>query len=80
MFPSIYHPSLYEIVLEQREEAVDEFVEELGSLHEVLRELDLTPPAMTTDGARSRLKLHCEEEGIEPENGDYLQPHGARRG
>jgi len=58
---------------------VDALVEDLGGIDTVLREHDVAPPALTTDGARSVLKRLTEASGIDVDEG-YLQPHGARRG
>ena len=57
---------------------------EEGSIDEILREYRITPPAITTTGARSVMKRLCEAADIEvctpPEGPGYLQLHGARRG
>ena len=43
------------------------------------REVDRTPSALTTNGGRSVLKRLCNEADLDVD-GDYLKPHGARRG
>ncbi|MFC6939125.1 hypothetical protein ACFQE8_03995 [Salinirubellus sp. GCM10025818] len=50
----------------------------LGDIWELYRVHSLTPPALTTGGARQVLRL-TEKAGIEVEEG-YLKLHGARRG
>ena len=45
----------------------------------VLREHKVIPPALSTNGARNLMKRLCEEAGVDVD-GDYLKPHGARRG
>ena len=63
------------------EQDVDELAKDLGSIEAVLREYDVSPPSLTTDGARSRLQTLTENAGVDlDEDADYLQPHGARRG
>lgn len=44
------------------------------------REYDLTPPALQTSGARRVMRDLTESAGIELEQGEYLEPHGGRRG
>ena len=58
---------------------VEALVEDLGSIDAVLREYDIAPPALTTDGVRNVMKRLTEAAGIDINEG-YLQPHGARRG
>lgn len=45
----------------------------------VLREHDIPPPAISIRGARTVLKRRCEDAEVAV-NGEYLKPHGARRG
>ena len=42
----------------------------------MLREYEVAPPALSTNGARNLMKRLCEESDVD---GDYLKPHGARR-
>jgi len=44
------------------------------------RRYELTPPALTTDGARRIMQRLTDEAGVDVEDGDYLEPHGGRRG
>lgn len=46
---------------------------------ELLRDLEETPPSLLTDGGRSVLKRLCEAAELDVD-GEYLKPHGARRG
>ncbi|UHH27276.1 tyrosine-type recombinase/integrase [Halobacterium noricense] len=48
-------------------------------IDEVLREYEVAPPALTTEGARTLLQRLCEEADVDMD-GDYLKPHGGRRG
>jgi integrase len=80
VFATSHAPSLWRAARDQLPDRdVDDLVEEHGSIHEVLREHAVIPPALTTDGARSRLQSLTEAAGIDVDEG-YLQPHGARRG
>lgn len=82
VFSTSHSPSKWATAREALpEEDIEGLVEETGSIDAVLREFDVPPPALTTDGARSRLATLTEEAEIDPgEGADYLQPHGARRG
>ncbi|MEF8825357.1 MAG: site-specific integrase [Halapricum sp.] len=79
VFATSHTPSLWKAAREQLDADVDALVEDLGSIDAVLREYDVAPPALTTDGARSVLKRLTEAAEIDVGEG-YLQPHGARRG
>lgn len=50
-----------------------------SSLLGVFRTYDLTPPAISKNGARSVMKRISSDAGLEVE-GEYLKPHGGRRG
>jgi integrase len=50
------------------------------TLWELYRECDATPPALQTNGGREIMKRLTDEAGIDVSQGDYLQPHGGRRG
>ena len=78
VFATSHAPSKWSAARERLED-VGALVEDLGSIDAVLQERDITPPALTTDGARSVLKRLTEAAGIDVDEG-YLQPHGARRG
>jgi integrase len=79
VFATSHAPSKWKAAREQLDVDVDALVEELGSINAVLREHDVAPPALTTDGARNVLKRLTEAAEIDVDEG-YLQPHGARRG
>lgn len=84
VFPTAHAPSLYSAVREQlgkrdwSEHAIEELLDE-DSVDAVLREHDVVPPAITVRGARSLMKRLCEQAEIDV-GGEYLKPHGARRG
>jgi len=78
VFPTGHRPSLYDAV----REAVDGDVEGTFVEHDVydlLRQYEGTPPAITTEGARNLMKRLCEAADVDID-GEYLKPHGARRG
>jgi len=79
VFATSHAPSKWTAAREHLDADVDTLVEDLGGIDTVLREHDVAPPALTTDGARSVLKRLTEAAEIDVDEG-YLQPHGARRG
>ncbi|WP_255197767.1 tyrosine-type recombinase/integrase [Halorarius litoreus] len=80
VFPTAHHPSLYSVA---REELGNRFKSRLaavsGDIWELLRDHQLTPPSLTTAGARSLMRRLTGEADIDVEEG-YLQLHGGRRG
>lgn len=83
VFATAHAPSKWAAAREQLGDDydVDALVEEHGSIDAVLREFDVPPPALTTEGARSRLQTLTADAEIDvAEDATYLQPHGARRG
>lgn len=64
----------------------NEAIEEIfsgRSAEGILREYDHSPPAITTDGARRRMKrlsANADVPGLKTEAGEYLELHGGRRG
>ncbi|WP_435362369.1 tyrosine-type recombinase/integrase [Haloarchaeobius sp. DFWS5] len=84
VFPTRHHPSLATAVrdgLQDRgwtEDDIAATFEESTSM-ELLREHELAPPALSKNGARSLMQRLCEEASIEID-GEYLKPHGGRRG
>ena len=79
VFATSHAPSKWAAAREQLDADVDGLVKDLGGIDAVQREHDVTPPALTTDGARTVLKRLTEAAEIDVDEG-YLQPHGARRG
>lgn len=57
---------------------IDGLLEE-RDVDDVLREFNIVPPSITTDGARSIMKRLSQEADLDVD-GEYLKPHGARRG
>ena len=79
VFATSHAPSKWKTAREQLDDHVDRLVEDLGGIDAVLREHDIAPPALTTDGARNVLQRLTEAAEIDVDE-RYLQPHGARRG
>jgi integrase len=85
VFPSGHAPTLYNTARETlaehgySDEEIDTLVTEADSAQALLREHDIAPPPLTTEGARSVMKRLCDDANIDVD-GDYLKPHGARRG
>lgn len=80
VFTSSHAPSKWAAARDALDD-VAELVEEYGSIDAVLRESDVAPPALTTEGARSRLRDLTGRAGVDVDgDAEYLQPHGARRG
>ncbi|MFC4360277.1 tyrosine-type recombinase/integrase [Halobium salinum] len=84
VFPSGHVPSKYRAVREQltHEGVSDEEIEtilERSDIETVLREHEVIPPALSTNGARNLMKRLCDDADLDVD-GDYLKPHGARRG
>ncbi|WP_242695669.1 recombinase XerD [Halomontanus rarus] len=84
LFPTRHAPSIarrVRSVLADRDHGADEVdaILEGKTATEVARERSIAPPAITTEGARSILRRLCETADVDVD-GDYLKPHGARRG
>jgi integrase len=84
VFPTQHTPSLYDAArtqLGERDWAADviENILDEQPAGDVLREYDILPPAITVRGARSVMQRLCERAGLDVD-GEYLKPHGARRG
>lgn len=72
VFVTSHAPSLYKNLPGEVDTSAGDPVE----LH---REHGAVPPSLSTNGARSVLKRLCDDAGLEID-GEYLKPHGARRG
>ena len=91
VFPTCHLPTLYGTLRtglrDERDWSTAEIeasVDELtghADVFDALREHELTPPSINTDGARRVMRRLCEDAGIELEDRHgYLAPHGGRRG
>jgi len=78
VFPSDHAPSKYAAVREQVENP-DAKLDAADSVDDVIREHEVVVPAITTHGARTLLKRLCDDADLSID-GDYLKPHGGRRG
>ena len=84
VFPTRHHPSLAKAAeggLEGRGWNTDDIEATLKSTTsmEILREHEITPPALSKNGARSLMNRLCEAADVDID-GEYLKPHGGRRG
>jgi integrase len=85
VFSTRHAPSLYKHAREElaaqgtTTEKIETLLEEADTATDLLREHDIAPPALTTEGARSIMKRLCADADISID-GEYLKPHGARRG
>lgn len=84
VFPSHHVPSRHRAAREglRRRGLADDEIErrlEAEAVDDVLREHGIAPPALTTEGGRGILRDLSEETTL-TEDGQPLQPHGARRG
>lgn len=91
VFPTFHLPTLYDRLrdgldedCEWNDDRIESFVDGLTGQVEVLealREHNLAPPSINTDGARRIMRRLCADAGIELEDRHgYLAPHGGRRG
>ncbi len=72
VFPTSHSPSLYRSL-------PDGVEPDGGDPIDLHREQGTAPPSLSTNGGRSVLKRLCEGAEIDVD-GDYLKPHGGRRG
>lgn len=85
VFQTLHAPTLYntarEALAEQDlpEHKVEERITNTETPTSLLRELDISPPSISTEGARNIMKRLCNNADIDI-NGEYLKPHGGRRG
>ncbi|WP_266080532.1 tyrosine-type recombinase/integrase [Haladaptatus caseinilyticus] len=83
VFPTDHAPSKYRAVREQldgdySERRIETLLDE-NDIDDVIREHEIVIPAISTRGARNLMKRLCEGAGLDID-GEYLKPHGARRG
>jgi integrase len=80
VFTTGHMPSLAATAREELGQQYEQRLAETdGGIWALLRTHDITPPALTTSGARKVMQRLTEQAGIEVEEG-YLTLHGARRG
>lgn len=91
VFPTFHLPSLYETLRTGlrteygwSETEIEDYADDLTGhpdVFDALREYELTPPSINTDGARRIMRRLCDDAGIElDDRHGYLAPHGGRRG
>jgi integrase len=83
VFPTDHAPSKYRVAREalgeEFSEAQVEKILDGNDIDDVIREHEIVLPAISTRGARNLMKRLCESAGLDID-GEYLKPHGARRG
>lgn len=85
VFPTLHAPTLYNTartaLAEQGlpEHEIEERITNSETPTSLLEELEISPPSISTEGARSIMKRICETADINID-GEYLKPHGGRRG
>ncbi|WP_327053784.1 tyrosine-type recombinase/integrase [Halomicrococcus gelatinilyticus] len=84
VFPTDHAPSKYSAAREQLgEQGYDDHrVEQIldaNPIDEVVQEYEVVVPAISTRGARGLMERLCDQAGLDID-GEYLKPHGARRG
>jgi len=78
VFPTRHAPTVSRRIRAQVDDDVDERLEDVETtIHDLAREYEVSPPALTTNGARSVMQRLCEEAELDVEG--YLRPHGGRR-
>ncbi len=87
VFPTNHYPSKRQALVDAFSEPRVETMLQQKSIDELLREHAVAPPSLSTNGARTILKrlsaqLDTAYDDLEynPDVGEYLKPHGARRG
>ncbi|NHN43151.1 tyrosine-type recombinase/integrase [Halorubellus sp. JP-L1] len=84
VFVSLHRPSLYRVVRETLadcgwpEDRIESRLDADGPLA-LARAEDVTPRAISLQGARSMMQRRCEAADVSVD-GEYLKPHGGRRG
>jgi site-specific recombinase XerC len=85
VFTTLHAPTLYNTARENladrghTEYEVEERITNADTPTSLLRDLGIAPPSITTEGARTIMKRLCNTADIDI-NGEYLKPHGGRRG
>jgi integrase len=77
VFPTEHAPSKYAAVRDQLENA-ETLLEEVD-IDELIRDEEVVVPSISTAGARNLMQRLCEEAALDID-GEYLKPHGGRRG
>ncbi|WP_323676294.1 tyrosine-type recombinase/integrase [Halorubellus sp. PRR65] len=84
VFVSLHRPSLYATIRETLgergwdEDRIEKRLDADGPLA-LARDTDVTPRAISLQGARSMMQRRCEAADVDVD-GEYLKPHGGRRG
>lgn len=77
VFPTEHAPSKYAAVRNQFEDCEKQLAE--AGIDDVIHEHAIIVPSISTAGARNLMQRLCEEADLDID-GEYLKPHGGRRG
>lgn len=77
VFPTEHAPSKYAAVRDHLENADEQLA--ANDVNKLIRDHRVVVPSISTAGARNLMQRLCEDAGLEI-NGEYLKPHGGRRG
>ena len=77
VFPTEHAPSKYAAIRDQLEHAEQHL--EGTDVDEIIRAHEIIVPSISTAGARNLMQRLCDETGLDID-GEYLKPHGGRRG
>jgi site-specific recombinase XerD len=78
VFPTLHPPNMYTHVRHEADGDVEDLLDVDGPLA-VMRERDIPPKALSLQATRKLLQRRCEGAGVAVD-GEYLKPHGGRRG
>ncbi|AHG01471.1 hypothetical protein HALLA_03520 (plasmid) [Halostagnicola larsenii XH-48] len=79
VFPTGHYPSKRRALeAEFSSDRVDTLLTD-RTIDEALREFEVPPPSISKNGARNLMQRLCDEANLEID-GEYLKPHGGRRG
>lgn len=79
VFPTGHYPSRKRALVDALGEARTDEVLTEASIDEALRTQEVPPPSISKNGARRLMQRLCEAAEIDID-GEYLKPHGGRRG
>jgi hypothetical protein len=80
VFPSGHSPSLYDKARAELGDRFDQLLaDDQGDIWQLFRTQNISPPPLTTAGARSVMKRLTDGADLEVD-GEYLKLHGGRRG
>jgi site-specific recombinase XerD len=78
VFPSFHSPNLYSYVRDAADGSVEDALEADGPMT-VMRDRGIDPRAISVQATRDLMRRHCNDADVDVD-GEYLKPHGGRRG